>query len=104
MFPLSVSNALGKMRKAEINIQTNSWRRILNFYERASSENLKINHTNKDFPYTVPGMLKSYATFSLIMMDRVAINVNINYHSEEVFLRLLKVYRQFLNKGLELDV
>ena len=93
---------IGKAKKVDLSVHTHSFRKIKQFFEKAKSQ--EVDHPTKDFPYTAPGILKSNAEFALFFKDKFGMQLRIKYHSEEVFLRFIKVYSMFLSKGMDMPL
>ena len=55
----------------------------------------------KPFPYTNKGLFRQKANAYMLYDNRYLIKIDGKYESEDVFIRLVKVYSKFMEKVLD---
>lgn len=73
-----------------------SFRKINKFYNQVAHENKEAE--SKEFKYTNKGIFRQRADATMIYNNHYIVKVNGRFESEDVFIRLLKVYAKFFQK------
>lgn len=96
---------LRRSKKVKATIKLASFRKILKYFEEVAyeAENPK-KHETKGFNYVNTGLLRKKAECGFSFKGKYTGNFTVNYESEDVFLRLLKVYLTLLQKQFDIDL
>lgn len=87
---------LKKSKMAKVNVKMDSFRKISKFYNQVAQESKEPE--SKGFKYTNKGIFRQRADATMIYNNHYLVKVNGRFESEDVFIRLLKVYAKFFEK------
>ena len=92
-----------KAKKTKLNLKFDSFRQIRGYYNSVAYPDGEKKSETKSFPYTTKGIFRQKAIFSIIFR-KFMIKVDLHYDSEDVFVRLIKVYGKALNSIFNDDI
>lgn len=92
-----------KSKNIKLNLKFDSFREIKGYYNSVASPDTEKKSETKAFPYTNKGIFRQKLQYSLIMR-KIMIKGTILYESEDVFIRLIKVYGKVLNEIFQTDI
>lgn len=87
---------LKKSKMAKVNIKMDSFRKINRFYNQVAHESKEAE--SKGFKYNNKGIFRQRADATMIYNNHYLVKVCGRFESEDVFIRLLKVYAKFFEK------
>lgn len=92
-----------KSKKTKINLKFDSFRKINRYYNSVAYNEGEKQAETKGFPYTNQGLFRKKAEF-FFLFKKYSAKITAEYESEDVFIRLIKVYGKALNKMFDTDV
>ena len=78
---------------AKVNVKLDSFRKLNKYYNQVNEENKEPE--TKVFRYTNKGIFRMRADAAMIYNNKYLVKVVGKYESEDVFIRILKVYSKF---------
>lgn len=92
-----------KSKTIKLNLKFDSFRDIKGYYNSVAFPNDEKKSETKAFPYTNKGIFRQKLQYSLIMR-KLMIKGSLLYESEDVFIRLIKVYGKAFNEIFQTDL
>lgn len=93
-----------KSKKTKVNLKLSSFRKISKYYEEVSSQEQGKKHSIKGFNYTNKGIFRQKLKINVALNNKYTANAQIKFESEDVFVRLLKVYMTMLHKTFDINL
>lgn len=87
------TDLIKKSKVAKLNIKLDSFRKLNKYYNQVSEESKEME--TKEFKYVNKGIFRMRADAAMIYNNQYLVKVAGKYESEDVFIRILKVYSKF---------
>ena len=83
-----------KSKKTSVDIKFESFRKMNRYYNSLLDEEKQVDQT-KPFKYQNKGLFRQKARGLMVYDNRYMIQLDAKFDSEDVFIRLIKVYAKF---------